>query len=82
MCEYTGYEFGATYPDSVCIDGFLWDADSGYSDGEDGWNFTFGGDLPCPKCNMQEHNQHIINCMDEFDEDYDEEDEVYGPQGG
>lgn len=46
MCGYTGHEFGARYPDSVCIDGFLWDADSG---GEDG--LTHGGDMACPRCN-------------------------------
>lgn len=29
MCEYQGYEFGAgRYPDSVCIDGQLYDADN------------------------------------------------------
>lgn len=33
MCDYTGHEFGASYPDSCCIDGFLWDLDSGDSDG-------------------------------------------------
>ena len=26
-CNYQGYEFGASYPDSVCIEGRLWDAD-------------------------------------------------------
>jgi hypothetical protein len=29
MCDFMGQDFGATYPDSVCIDGYLWDADSG-----------------------------------------------------
>lgn len=49
-CDYQGHEFGASYPDSVCLDGWLFDADSGYSiDG--GWAYTSGGDIPCPKCN-------------------------------
>jgi hypothetical protein len=46
MCGYTGHEFGARYPDSICIDGFLWDADSGDDDG-----LTHGGDWACPRCN-------------------------------
>ena len=45
-CNYQGHEFGANYLDSVCIDGFLWDADSGDSEG-----LSVGGDIPCPKCN-------------------------------
>lgn len=51
-CTYQGYEFGANYPDSVCIEGYLWDADSGDADptGE-GWIHTNGGDIPCPWCN-------------------------------
>jgi hypothetical protein len=67
MCDYIGNEFGASYPDSVCIDGYLWDADSGYpSDG--GWVYTFGGDIPCPQCNPvdlitahYQENQAIID---------------------
>lgn len=50
-CDYQGHEFGAKeYPDSVCIDGFLWDADSGESC-EGGWKYTHGGEIRCPKCN-------------------------------
>lgn len=52
MCDYQGHEFGAFYPDSVCIDGFLWDADSGDAC-EDGWCYTNGGEIPCPKCNQE-----------------------------
>ena len=44
-CGYTGYDFGAGYEDSICIDGFLWDADS-YEDGL----LTSGGEIPCPSC--------------------------------
>lgn len=46
-CGYQGYEFVAHYPDSICCDGFLWDADSG-----DGKWLSHGGDLPCPGCNV------------------------------
>jgi hypothetical protein len=28
QCDYHGYEFGAAYPDSVCIRGRLYDADN------------------------------------------------------
>lgn len=46
-CDYQGYEFGAIYLDSVCIDGFLWDADSG----NPGEPLEHGGEIPCPQCN-------------------------------
>lgn len=60
-CDYQGHEFGACYPDSVCIEGYLWDADSGDSDG-----LTHGGDLPCPKCNRAEWREyHADSVVDE-----------------
>lgn len=46
MCGYTGSHFGASYEDAACIDGYLWDLDSGDEDG-----LSNGGDLPCPACN-------------------------------
>jgi hypothetical protein len=49
-CDYTGNDFGATYPDSICINGYLWDMDSGYNT-DDGWVYTSGGELRCPQCN-------------------------------
>jgi hypothetical protein len=52
-CDYQGYEFGANYLDSVCLEGYLWDADSGDAC-EGGWMYTNGGDIPCPKCNHAE----------------------------
>lgn len=66
-CNYQGYEFGAHYPDSVCCDGYLWDADSG----GDGY-LDNGGDIPCPQCNraawMAYYRGEIIECgMEEFD---------------
>lgn len=53
MCEYQGYEFGSEdYPDSVCIKGFLFDADS-----FDGTGYTVPSSdeepIACPKCNTQ-----------------------------
>ena len=48
MCDYTGHEFGGGYPDSVCIDGYLWDADS-YEDG----TLNTGGEWACPRCNTK-----------------------------
>lgn len=40
--------FGAHYPDAACIDGYLWDLDSG-----DGDMLSSGGDDPCPCCNTK-----------------------------
>lgn len=56
-CDYQGHEFGASYPDSVCIDGYLWDADSGDAC-EDGWCYTIGGEIPCPKCNAEAYAEY------------------------
>lgn len=48
MCNYQGYEFGAgRYPDSVCIDGRLLDADN--CDGR-GNLYDNEEDIPCPLC--------------------------------
>lgn len=48
MCDYQGYEFGAgNYPDSVCIDGRLYDAD----DCDDKGNlYEPAENIPCPIC--------------------------------
>lgn len=61
MCDYQGHEFLASYPDSVCIDGFLWDADSGDAC-DDGWCYTNGGEIPCPKCNAEANAEY---CRDD-----------------
>lgn len=52
MCDYQGYEFGAgTYPDSVCIDGRLYDADNC----DNGGNlYEPMEDIPCPMCKPEE----------------------------
>ena len=55
MCDYQGYEFGASYPDSMCIDGLLWDADS-----EDDGYLTNGGELPCPRCNTEGYLRYAL----------------------
>lgn len=47
MCDYQGYEFGAPYPDSVCVDGRLYDAD--YFDSE-GRLYDNGLGAVCPIC--------------------------------
>ncbi|MCS4264975.1 hypothetical protein [Serratia sp. BIGb0163] len=60
-CGYQGYEFGAHYPDSICCDGYLWDADSGHGK----W-LDIGGEIPCPSCNLQQwlayYREEIIEC--------------------
>lgn len=48
-CNYEAPTFGASYPDGTCIDGWMWDLDSGDGDG-----LTSGGDEPCPFCNTVE----------------------------
>jgi len=48
MCNYQGYEFGAgRYPDSVCIDGSLHDADACDDNGN---IYLNDEDVPCPLC--------------------------------
>lgn len=48
MCSYQGYEFGAgSYPDSVCIDGRLHDADDSPAPGMVNLQDE---DIPCPIC--------------------------------
>ena len=51
MCDYQGYEFGAAYPDSVCIEGRLFDAD--YCDNE-GNLYDREDDVPCPMCRRED----------------------------
>lgn len=48
-CQYHARTFGAHYPDGACIDGYMWDLDSG-----DGDELDSGGDEPCPWCNTVE----------------------------
>jgi hypothetical protein len=58
-CNYQGNEFGSKdYPDSICINGFLYDADSW-----DGTGYTIPQPdekkIPCPKCNKKEETFQI-----------------------
>ena len=46
-CGYQGYEFGASYPDSLCIDGYLHDADDCDNDGN---IYLQEEEIPCPVC--------------------------------
>lgn len=57
MCDYTGHHFGASYEDACCIEGYLWDLDSGDEGG-----LTSGGEFPCPKCNL---TIYVANMADE-----------------
>ena len=74
-CGYQGYEFGAgTYPDSVCIDGFLHDADHCDNDG----NIYLNDEaIPCPMCDREAAIQwwferNALSWEDSEDEDDDE----------
>jgi len=51
--------FGARYPDARCIDGYLWDLDSGDTNG-----LTNGGNDPCPFCNTEEYIEFYLNDED------------------
>jgi len=62
--------FGASYPDAVCIDGYLWDMDSGEAD-EDGVSYSYGGNgYPCPVCNTKEWLEQVIE-NEEFETEAD-----------
>jgi hypothetical protein len=61
-CDYSGREFGACYDDSVCIDGYLWDADDCDAEG----NLYSGGDIPCPQCN---HGEWLRYCGENIEND-------------
>lgn len=52
-CDYQGYEFGAgRYPDSVCVDGQLFDADA--CDAPGGPLYEPPDYFPCPQCRQLE----------------------------
>jgi len=47
-CGYQGFEFGAGgYPDSICVDGRLFDADNCDDEGN---LYPPVEDIPCPMC--------------------------------
>lgn len=56
ICSYQGYEFGASYPDSICMDGRLYDAD----DCDDNGNlYEPTEDIPCPMCREKDAVDYI-----------------------
>lgn len=63
MCNYQGSHFGAHYPDACCIDGYLWDLDSGGSDENGETYLDSGGDVPCPQCNTK---KYVHSLSDDF----------------
>ncbi len=67
-CNYHGQMFGATYPDACCIAGYLWDEDCGEHT-EDGFEYTSGGELPCPNCNRQAAVDSLVS---DWSEEVDE----------
>ena len=71
MCDYQGYEFGAgRYPDSVCFEGRLLDADN--CDG-DGNVYDNSEDIPCPMCRREEAIQWWTDRNSSFVDDDDDE---------
>ncbi|CAH0528293.1 hypothetical protein CTH30272_01968 [Allocatenococcus thiocycli] len=64
-CGYVGHEFGAHYPDGQCIDGYMWDLDSGGLDESGDSYLDIGGELPCRKCNskafIRYHADSLLN---------------------
>lgn len=61
-CGYHGFDFGARYLDSVCIDGQLFDADSCDDDG----NLLEPSEyIACPQCN---HESWLADLRDEIEE--------------
>ena len=66
--------FGASYPDAICCDGYLWDLDS--YDSEVG-GLTIGGDTPCTFCNTEEFIEHdTFSKEDEFYEGIEDEEKA------
>ena len=74
MCNYQGYEFGAgRYPDSVCIDGRLFDADNC---DEEGSLYEPMDDIPCPICHRDEAIEYWVERNSCFADDEMSDDEV------
>ena len=58
-CDYQGYEFGAgSYPDSVCVEGALFDADNCDNEGN---LYEPAEDIPCPICRRAEAIRYWTN---------------------
>lgn len=60
-CDYQGSHFGAHYDDACCVNGYLWDLDSGFTE-EDGQHYLdIGGDIPCPRCNAKQYVKSYLS---------------------
>ena len=57
-CGYQGYEFGASYSDSMCCGGRLYDADN--CDG-DGNLYEPAEEIPCPICHQRKAVEYWTN---------------------
>ena len=68
-CDVEFPHFGANYPDARCIDGYLWDMDSGEAT-EDGIDFSYGGYDPCPICNTEKWLETVLD-NEEFETEDD-----------
>jgi hypothetical protein len=61
-CGYQGYEFGARYPDSICVGGRLFDADNC----DDAGNLYRPTDeIPCPMCHPRLAVQYYVDLWDD-----------------
>lgn len=61
-CGYQGHEFGASYPDSICVDGRLFDGDN--CDGN-GNLYEPAEHIPCPRCQRQKAVEHLMFQLDD-----------------
>lgn len=63
-CGYQGYEFGAAYPDSICVAGRLWDADNC----DNNHNLYEPTDhIPCPMCHPRLAVKYYFELWDDGD---------------
>lgn len=61
-CGYQGYEFGAAYPDSICVGGRLYDADNC----DDNHNLCEPTDnIPCPMCHPRLAEKYYEDLWDD-----------------
>lgn len=62
-CGYQGYEFGASYPDSECFGGRLYDMDN--CDGN-GNLYEPAEEIPCPMCHPKKAVEYWTNRFNEL----------------
>lgn len=68
-CDYQGYEFGAgSYPDSICIDGKLYDADD-CDDSDLSLLYEPMEDIPCPMCREEDAIEYWADRFGRSDDD-------------